>query len=197
MVKLKSMIKYNGLGNVAHSIGIDIIAPKTELGVTKGVSYTISRRVALNPRNSQLQNIKTLIHELTHAKLHIATIINQYTKAEKEFEAEMVAYCVSSYFGKDIEDESVCKFKVANEIVETLSKIHKAKGLKRYDKTKFELYFDSNCTDKFYTGRVDIGDEYADNLKELIYKSIKEIHRDSNISTNHMKALFNVLDIKH
>ena len=274
---------YKGLKNVAHSIEVDIIAPKTELGVAKGVSYTMSREVALNPRNSQLQNVKTLIHELAHAKLHTATTINKYTNAEKEFEAEMVAYCVSSYFGldtsdyslqylnaytkntdirekkkflneiketskefieiiedtlsndleientnaktkndlseneeisvadkidttvytkfvwsesNDIEDGSVYKFEVANEIVETLNKIHKAKGLKGYDKTKFELYFDSNCTDKFYTGRVDIGDGYADNLKEHIYTSVKDIHIDSNISTNHMKALFDVLDIK-
>ena len=50
--------------------------------------------------------------------------------------------------------------------------------------------------DKFYTVRVDIGDGYADNLKEHIYKSVKEIHRNSNISTNHMKALLNVLNIK-
>ena len=274
---------YKGLKNVAHSIEVDIIAPKTELGVAKGVSYTMSREVALNPRNSQLQNVKTLIHELAHAKLHTATTINKYTNAEKEFEAEMVAYCVSSYFGldtsdyslqylnaytkntdirekkkflneiketskefieiiedtlsndleientnaktkndlseneetsvadkidttvytkfvwsesNDIEDGSVYKFEVANEIVETLNKIHKAKGLKGYDKTKFELYFDSNCTDRFYTGRVDIGDGYADNLKEHIYKSVKDIHRDSNISTNHMKALFDVLNIR-
>ena len=59
--------------SIANSIGVDIIAPKSELGVAKGVSYTMSKEVALNPRNSQLQNVKTLLHELAHAKLHTAT----------------------------------------------------------------------------------------------------------------------------
>ena len=85
--------------SIANSIGVDIIAPKSELGVAKGVSYTMSKEVALNPRNSQLQNVKTLLHELAHAKLHTATTKNQYSKSEKEFQAEMVAYSVCSYFG--------------------------------------------------------------------------------------------------
>ncbi len=218
---------YKALENISKSIEVDIIAPKSELGTAKGVSYTMSREVALNPRNSQLQNIKTLIHELAHAKLHTSTTNNQYTKAEKEFEAEMVAFCVSSYFGLDtseyslgylhnytkntdikekkkllseikdtsqefieiientlssnleveninnksektlsrnevaiadkvdniytkfvwsenekIEDGSIYDFETANDILETLSNIHRAKGLNHYEKTKFELYFD-------------------------------------------------------
>lgn len=240
---------YNALENVANSIGVNIIAPKSELGTAKGVSYAMSREVALNPRNSQIQNIKTLIHELAHAKLHNATNYNKYTKAEKEFEAEMVAFCVSSYFGLDtseyslgylhhytkntdikekkkllseikdtsqefieivekslsneleientnnkdndnvyenkfnndktiytkfvwsenekIEDGSVYDFETSNEIVEILSDIHKAKNENVYEKIKFELYFDEECIDKFYTGKFYVGDNYK-NLKEHI-----------------------------
>lgn len=268
---------YKALENVAHTIGVDIIAPKSELGVAKGISYTMSKEVALNPRNSQLQNVKTLIHELAHAKLHTANTHNQYTKAEKEFEAEMVAFCVSSYFGLDtseyslrylhhytkntdikekkkllreikdtsqefieiientisndleientidkniesyedevsvadridttiytkfvwseseeIEDGSVYRFEIANEILETLTKIYQAKGVTGYDKTKFELYFDRECTDKFYTGRFDIGKGYATDLKEHIHKSVSNI---PNISTNKKQAIFSTLGI--
>ncbi len=272
---------YKSLENVAHSIGVDIIAPKSELGVAKGVSYTLSKEVALNPRNSQLQNVKTLLHELAHAKLHTATTSNQYSKAEKEFQAEMVAYSVCSYFGIDtseyslsylnhyskntdikekkkllkeikdtsqefieiientlsnnleienttdknnntlsdnevsvadkvdntiytrfvwseseeIDDGSVYKFEVANEILETLTKIHHVKCIEGYYKTKFELYFNKECTDKFYTGRFDIGDGYANNLKEHIYKFVTE--ESINISENTKKSLFNTLNIKN
>ena len=98
---------YKSLENVASKIGVKIIEPKSELGSVKGVSYTSTREVALNPRNSELQNVKTLIHELAHAKLHTVETRDNYTKAEKEFQAEMVALSVSSYFGINTEEYSL------------------------------------------------------------------------------------------
>ena len=98
---------YKSLENVACKIGVKIIEPKSELGLVKGVSYTSTREVALNPRNSELQNVKTLIHELAHAKLHTVETRDNYTKAEKEFQAEMVALSVSSYFGINTEEYSL------------------------------------------------------------------------------------------
>ncbi|MFY8258323.1 pentapeptide repeat-containing protein [Clostridium perfringens] len=98
---------YKSLEDVASKIGVKIIEPKSELGLVKGVSYTSTREVALNPRNSELQNIKTLIHELAHARLHTVETIDNYTKAEKEFQAEMVALSVSSYFGINTEEYSL------------------------------------------------------------------------------------------
>ncbi|XZI52530.1 ImmA/IrrE family metallo-endopeptidase [Clostridium perfringens] len=98
---------YKSLEDVASEIGVKIIEPKSELGLVKGVSYTSTREVALNPRNSELQNVKTLIHELAHAKLHTVETRDNYTKAEKEFQAEMVALSVSSYFGINTEEYSL------------------------------------------------------------------------------------------
>ncbi|ELC8463986.1 ImmA/IrrE family metallo-endopeptidase [Clostridium perfringens] len=98
---------YKSLEDVASKIGVKIIEPKSELGLVKGVSYTSTREVALNPRNSELQNVKTLIHELAHAKLHTIETKDNYTKAEKEFQAEMVALSVSSYFGINTEGYSL------------------------------------------------------------------------------------------
>ncbi|WP_283702882.1 ImmA/IrrE family metallo-endopeptidase [Clostridium perfringens] len=98
---------YKSLENMASKIGVKIIEPKSELGLVKGVSYTSTREVALNPRNSELQNVKTLIHELAHAKLHTVETRDNYTKAEKEFQAEMVALSVSSYFGINTEEYSL------------------------------------------------------------------------------------------
>ncbi|HDR7607505.1 TPA: ImmA/IrrE family metallo-endopeptidase [Bacillus mycoides] len=98
---------YKGMEAIAEKNGVKIIAPKAELGVSKGVSYTLTKEVALNPRNSELQNVKTLLHELAHAKLHTAETHLNYTAPEKEFQAEMTAYAVSSYFGIDTSEYSL------------------------------------------------------------------------------------------
>ncbi|QIW22136.1 ImmA/IrrE family metallo-endopeptidase [Bacillus thuringiensis] len=98
---------YRGMEAIAEKNGVKIIEPKQELGVAKGVSYTLTREVALNPRNSELQNVKTLLHELAHAKLHTAETHMDYTAPEKEFQAEMTAYAVSSYFGIDTSEYSL------------------------------------------------------------------------------------------
>ncbi|PFH80327.1 hypothetical protein COJ52_31120 [Bacillus cereus] len=98
---------YGGMEAVAEKNGVKIIEPKQELGVAKGVSYNLTKEVALNPRNSELQNVKTLLHELAHAKLHTAETHMNYTAPEKEFQAEMTAYAVSSYFGIDSSEYSL------------------------------------------------------------------------------------------
>ncbi|PEP31675.1 hypothetical protein CN575_21520 [Bacillus wiedmannii] len=98
---------YKGMEDIAKKNGVKIIAPKSELGVAKGVSYPLTKEVALNPRNSELQNVKTLLHELAHAKLHTAETRMNYTAPEKEFQAEMTAYAVSSYFGIDTSEYSL------------------------------------------------------------------------------------------
>lgn len=98
---------YKGMEAVAEKNGVKIIEPKGELGVAKGVSYTLTKEVALNPRNSELQNVKTLLHELAHAKLHTVETHMNYTAPEKEFQAEMTAYTVASYFGIDTSEYSL------------------------------------------------------------------------------------------
>ncbi|PHD46582.1 hypothetical protein COF67_22325 [Bacillus toyonensis] len=98
---------YKGMEAIAEKNGVKIIEPKQEIGVAKGVSYTLKKEVALNPRNSELQNVKTLLHELAHAKLHTAETHMNYTAPEKEFQAEMTAYAVSSYFGIDTSEYSL------------------------------------------------------------------------------------------
>lgn len=98
---------YKGMEAIAEKNGVKIIEPKEELGVAKGVSYTLTKEVALNPRNSELQNVKTLLHELAHAKLHTKETHMNYTAPEKEFQAEMTAYTVASYFGIDTSEYSL------------------------------------------------------------------------------------------
>ncbi|WP_404988794.1 ImmA/IrrE family metallo-endopeptidase [Clostridium culturomicium] len=99
-------LMYKAMGNIAKKIGVKIIEPKSELGAAKGVSYPLTKEVALNTRNTQLQNVKTLIHELAHAKLHTIETRDKYTSNAKEFQAELTAYTVCKYFGLDTAEYS-------------------------------------------------------------------------------------------
>lgn len=110
---------YKSLEQYADNINVPITEPFEELGVSKGAYIKYKKivdgemvdaeGVLLNPRNSELQNIKTLIHELSHAKLHPfgTEKTNKLTKNEKEFQAEMTAYTVCSYFNIDTSDYSL------------------------------------------------------------------------------------------
>lgn len=115
-------LMYKAMENIANKIGVRIIEPKGELGAVKGVSYPLTKEVALNPRNTQLQNVKTLIHELAHAKLHTMETRDNYTTNEKEFQAEMSAYAVCSYFGLDTSEYSFRYIKSWTENVELKDK---------------------------------------------------------------------------
>lgn len=68
----------------------------------KGSFYREEQRIALRPGMSQSQTIKTLVHEIAHARLH-----NDGEKRDrnvKEVEAESVAYVVCQYLGIDTSD---------------------------------------------------------------------------------------------
>lgn len=49
------------------------------------MSYTLTKEVVLNPKNSELQNLKILMNELTHTKLHRADNHERYTKMKRNF----------------------------------------------------------------------------------------------------------------
>lgn len=99
-------LMYKAMESIAKKIGAKIVEPSEELGVAKGVTYG-NKEIALNPRNSQLQNVKTLLHELAHAKLHGGKKHENYTIEEREFQAEMVAYTICSYLKIDTSEYSL------------------------------------------------------------------------------------------
>lgn len=98
---------YQSLEKIAEKNGIKIVQPYEELGVAKGISYTDLKEVALNPRNTELQSTKTLIHELAHATMHTNETSDNYNHNEKEFQAELTAFTVCSYLGIDTSDYSL------------------------------------------------------------------------------------------
>lgn len=59
---------------------------------------------------SEIQTIKTLIHEIAHSRLHSSKHTEKYekkkTRDQRELEAESVAFIVCSYFGIDTSDYS-------------------------------------------------------------------------------------------
>lgn len=74
---------------------------KLKAGV-RGTCY-IGRKIVISVGMSQLQNTKTLIHEIAHELLHNGTDKNRNTE---EVEAESVAYAVCSYFNLDTSEYS-------------------------------------------------------------------------------------------
>lgn len=80
-------------------------------GCTKGLCDYSAKKIEINEGMSEIQNIKTAIHEITHAKLHERELTKlDLTAAKnrktKEVEAESVAYVVCQHFGIDTSDYS-------------------------------------------------------------------------------------------
>lgn len=70
----------------------------------KGYFHRIDNRIAIQEGMSQLQTIKTAIHEMAHQKLH--SMQNDLSANSKEVEAESVAYTVCQHFGIDTAEYS-------------------------------------------------------------------------------------------
>ena len=82
-------------------------------GGAKGYFHTVENRIAIQEDMSQVQTIKTAIHEMTHQKLHSIdpnrkpdTSEPRLTRNQKELEAESVAFTVCQYYGIDTADYS-------------------------------------------------------------------------------------------
>ena len=80
-------------------------------GGAKGYFHTEENRIAIQEGMSEVQNVKTVIHEMAHAKLHNmeaqkAREDGGQTRSSKEVEAESVAYTVCQHFGIDTSDYS-------------------------------------------------------------------------------------------
>ena len=78
-------------------------------GAAKGYASFQEQRIVIRPGMSQMQTIKTLVHEIAHAKLHDPAQLSpeeRKQRREKEVEAESVAYVVCQHFGLDTSEYS-------------------------------------------------------------------------------------------
>lgn len=102
-------------------------------GQAKGYTSFTEGKIVIRPGMSQVQTVKTLIHELAHARLHDPK--NQpkdrkKPREQKEVEAESIAYVVCQYFGIDTGDYSFgyvagwSKGRELEELKDSLDLIH-------------------------------------------------------------------------
>jgi len=78
-----------------------------------GAYYHAEQKITLSPGMSEAQTIKTLVHEIAHAKLHALPVeggiivgAHEKDRRTREVEAESVAYTVCQYLGLDTRDYS-------------------------------------------------------------------------------------------
>ena len=100
----------------------------------KGYFSIQSQKIALKAGMSEMQTIKTLVHEIAHAKLHDPKLVpdsKEKRRSSKEVEAESVAYVVCQRFRLDVSDYSLgyvagwSKDKELSELKDSLEIIHK------------------------------------------------------------------------
>lgn len=84
-----------------------------QAAAAKGCYNHLERKIYLNEGMSQVQTLKTLIHETAHAKLHALPVKDgkivgkpEKDKHTREVEAESIAYVVCQHFGIDTSDYS-------------------------------------------------------------------------------------------
>lgn len=79
-------------------------------GESRGYYDSLSKEIVIQSGMSELQTIKTAIHEVAHAVLHDIDIMQEEgihkDQITRECEAESVAFTVLSYFGLDTSDYS-------------------------------------------------------------------------------------------
>lgn len=105
-------------------------------GRAKGYCSFDEGRIVVQPGMSQVQTLKTMIHEIAHGKLHPPDFLesNPKLRREKEVEAESVAYVVCQHFGIDTSDYSfgyVAGWSRGRELAElkaSLDTIHSTAG---------------------------------------------------------------------
>ena len=76
-------------------------------GGAKGYYHLVEERIAIQEGMSEVQTVKTAIHEMAHQKLHALQVRDpNQTRNSKEVEAESVAYTVCQHYGIDTSDYS-------------------------------------------------------------------------------------------
>ena len=99
---------YNDLFNAISSTSKYKVEFEDIEGGAKGYCDYLNKKIAINNGMSEVQNIKTLIHEITHADLHVPEVENSIKKDSRtrEIEAESTAFVVSSHYGIDTSEYS-------------------------------------------------------------------------------------------
>ena len=102
--------QYESMVAALRSISPYPISIESFPGGAHGCCNFVERRILVQPDMSQTQTIKTMIHEVSHAKLHAPEKAEELPQHKQRFvremEAESVAYVVCRHFGIDTSDYS-------------------------------------------------------------------------------------------
>lgn len=99
--------EYDRLLNSLKDVCPVPISFETFPGEAKGYFSMTENRIVVRTGMSQLQTLKTLIHEMAHQKLHsVDADGHKKTREQKEVEAESVAYTMCQHYGLDTSDYS-------------------------------------------------------------------------------------------
>ena len=125
-------------------------------GSSKGYYHQGEKRIAVKEGMGELQSIKTLIHEIAHAKLHDRSLPadGSIDRRTKEVQAESIEYTVCRHFGLDTSDYSFAYLtawssgKALPELKESLEVIRSASSglIKDIEKNYAELAKDKGYT---------------------------------------------------
>ena len=129
---------YSGIFDRLAALSPLPVQQKDFPGDAKGYTSFVENCVVVRSGMSQVQTIKTLVHEIAHAKLHkpadILDTTERKRKEQKEVEAESIAYVVCQYYGIDTSDYSFgyvagwSKGTELSELKASLETIHRTAG---------------------------------------------------------------------
>ena len=129
---------YSGIFDRLAALSPLPVQQKDFPGDAEGYTSFVENCVVVRSGMSQVQTIKTLVHEIAHAKLHkpadILDTAERKRKEQKEVEAESIAYVVCQYYGIDTSDYSFgyvagwSKGTELSELKASLETIHRTAG---------------------------------------------------------------------
>lgn len=98
---------YENLMNILKEICPVSISFEKIDGPAKGYFSHTENRIVVREGMSQLQSLKTLLHEMAHQRLHSKEVPgHDKSRMQKEVEAESVAYSICQRYGIDTSDYS-------------------------------------------------------------------------------------------
>lgn len=160
-------------------------------GGARGYCSPLEQKIVVQEGMSEVQNIKTIIHEVTHAALHAPEIdlpvIERTDRNTKEVEAESTAFIVCSHYGIDTSEytfpylASWSNTKELNELQSSLETIQKQASelIDKIDTRLAELQMERPkelLSEKTACFNNDIHN------KRLILRDFLNSHRGANIS---------------
>ena len=109
--ELKGKVKnFNTLKGAIEELSSIKIEYRNLENDTKGFYSEKQNLIVIKNGMSEIQTLKTLLHELAHSQAHCKLAISErkqrVTRSAMESEAESIAYVVSDYFGIDTSDYS-------------------------------------------------------------------------------------------